>query len=48
MRMFLGIGIGAILTLQSDNLQIPNIILQGLATGTLLYGLNNIFCLQVK
>jgi solute carrier family 39 (zinc transporter), member 1/2/3 len=34
-----GIGIGALLTSgpNADNLQVPNVILQGLATGTLLY-----------
>lgn len=36
---FLGILIGALLTLgdNGENLQVPNVILQGLATGTLLY-----------
>jgi ZIP Zinc transporter len=34
-----GIGIGTLLTsgANADNLQVPNVVLQGLATGTLLY-----------
>lgn len=38
-EIYLGIAIGALLTSGSnaDTLQVPNVILQGLATGTLLY-----------
>lgn len=38
-RIKTGIAIGTVLTsgANADNLQVPNIILQGLATGTLLY-----------